>query len=276
MEAKRSGTRPPKKQPLTYREWKRQQRRRIARNWVILIAGCIAVIVLLTKGILWALPRVHGLLHPSEDFAASPYDADAAANYVFDAEDPRLLLVNSNLPYAEEPSPLLDAADEASVFRLEAEAAMQYRSMAAAAQADGIELVLAGGYQDAKARQNAYETRKQLYLDKHESESEAAARASAILPEADCNEHGTGYTADILCADYTTQDTGFAGTRAYEWLTAYAAEYGFILRYPEDRQAITGVVFEPWHWRYVGVENALAIRASGLSLEEFITMQQAS
>ena len=47
-------------------------------------------------------------------------------------------------------------------------------------------------------------------------------------------------------------------------------------RIPEDRQAITGVVFEPWHWRYVGVENALAIRASGLSLEEFITMQQAS
>ena len=49
-----------------------------------------------------------------------------------------------------------------------------------------------------------------------------------------------------------TRDTGFDTTRAYEWLTAYAAEYGFILRYPEDRQAATGVVFEPWHWRYVG------------------------
>ena len=67
----------------------------------------------------------------------------------------------------------------------------------------------------------------------------------------------------------------FADTRAYQWLTAYAAEYGFILRYPEDRQAITGVVFEPWHWRYVGVENALAIRASGLSLEEFLAEQKA-
>ena len=64
--------------------------------------------------------------------------------------------------------------------------------------------------------------------------------------------------------------------RAYEWLTAYAAEYGFILRYPQDRQAATGVVFEPWHWRYVGTENALAIRASGLSLEEFLTLQRAS
>ena len=81
---------------------------------------------------------------------------------------------------------------------------------------------------------------------------------------------------DILSAYYTTRDTGFAATRAYEWLTAYAAEYGFILRYPQDRQAATGVVFEPWHWRYVGSENALAIRASGLSLEEFLTLQRAS
>ena len=88
-------------------------------------------------------------------------------------------------------------------------------------------------------------------------------------------QHGTGYAADILSTDYTAQDTGFADTRAYQWLTAYAAEYGFILRYPEDRQAITGVVFEPWHWRYVGVENALAIRASGLSLEEFLAEQKA-
>ena len=80
---------------------------------------------------------------------------------------------------------------------------------------------------------------------------------------------------DSLSTDYTAQDTGFADTRAYQWLTAYAAEYGFILRYPEDRQAITGVVFEPWHWRYVGVENALAIRASGLSLEEFLAEQKA-
>ena len=59
-------------------------------------------------------------------------------------------------------------------------------------------------------------------------------------------------------------------------LPPYAAEYGFILRYPEDRQAATGVVFEPWHWRYVGAENALAIRASGLSLEEFLALQKAS
>ena len=89
---------------------------------------------------------------------------------------------------------------------------------------------------------------------------------------AKASEQATGYAADILSPDCTEKITRFAHTRAYEWLTAYAAEYGFILRCPEDRQAATGMVYAPWHWRYVGVENALAIRASGLSLEEFLAL----
>ena len=94
------------------------------------------------------------------------------------------------------------------------------------------------------------------------------------MPEA--SEYATGYAADILAADSATKDETFAQSRAYEWLTAYAAEYGFILRCPEDRQAATGMAFAPWHWRYVGVENALAIRAGGLSLEEFLALGQLS
>ena len=82
--------------------------------------------------------------------------------------------------------------------------------------------------------------------------------------------------ADILSSDYTTLDTGFADTDAFRWLSAYGADYGFILRWPEDCQAVTGMVYQPWHWRYVGVENARAIAASGLSLEEFVAVHQLS
>ena len=255
---------------LTRAQWKRRKRLRLARNWALLILICAAIVALMTRGILWLLPHLHGADGP-QTFAASAYDS---TDYLFDADDARLVLVNANLPFDEEPSPTLDAADEAGT-QLEAEAAQQYRSMAAAAQADGVSLTLVAGYQDADTRQDAYEARVQTYRDKRKSEEEAARLAATIQPAANANEHGTGYAADILSMDYTAQDTGFADTRAYQWLTAYAAEYGFILRYPEDRQAITGVVFEPWHWRYVGVENALAIRASGLSLEEFLAEQKA-
>ena len=255
-------SRAPADKRLTYQQWKRRKMLRLARNWVLFLAGCAAVVALLTGGILWLLPKVHGLLAGPKVFAASVYDG---TDYVFDAD----------LPYAAEPAPLLDTADEATGQQLEAEAAMQYRSMAAAAQADGVSLTLVAGYQDADTRQAAYEARVQTYRDKRKSEEEAARLAASIQPAANANEHGTGYAADILSADDPQQNTSFAETRAYEWLTAYAAEYGFILRYPQDRQAATGIVFEPWHWRYVGVENALAIRASGLSLEEFIALQRA-
>ena len=265
-------SRAPADKRLTYQQWKRRKMLRLARNWVLFLAGCAAVVALLTGGILWLLPKVHGLLAGPKVFAASVYDG---TDYVFNAADARLVLVNANLPYTAEPAPLLDIADEATGQQLEAEAAMQYRSMAAAAQADGVSLTLVAGYQDADTRQAAYEARVQTYRDKRKSEEEAARLAATIQPAANANEHGTGYAADILSADDPQQDTSFAETRAYEWLTAYAAEYGFILRYPQDRQAATGIVFEPWHWRYVGVENALAIRASGLSLEEFIALQRA-
>ena len=205
---------------LTRAQWKRRKRLRLVRNWAILILVCAAIVALMTKGILWLLPKVNAMLAGPQSFDAASYDG---TGYSFDADDERFVLVNTNLPFAEEPSPALADVDEASGIQLEAEAAAAYQKMAAAAAEDGVALVLTAGYQDADAR-----------------------------------------------------SAGFDTTRAYEWLTAYAAEYGFILRYPQDRQAATGVVFEPWHWRYVGVENALAIRASGLSLEEFLALQKAS
>ena len=231
-------SRAPADKRLTYQQWKRRKMLRLARNWVLFLAGCAAVVALLTGGILWLLPKVHGLLAGPKVFAASVYDG---TDYVFDAADARLTLVNANLPYTVEPTPLLDIADETTGQQLEAEAAMQYRSMAAAAQADGVSLTLVAGYQDADTRQDAYEARVQTYRDKRKSEEEAARLAATIQPVANANEHGTGYAADILSADDPQQNTSFAETRAYEWLTAYAAEYGFILRYPQDRQRVRAV-----------------------------------
>ena len=266
-------SRAPADKRLTYQQWKRRKMLRLARNWVLFLACCAAVVALLTGGILWLLPKVHGLLAGPKVFAASVYDG---TDYVFDATDARLTLVNANLPYAAEPAPLLDTADETTGQQLEAEAAQQYRTMAEAARNSGIALTLETGYQDAAARQAAFDAAKQAYLEKGLSEEEASAKAALTVPMPEASEYATGYAADILAADSATKDETFAQSRAYEWLTAYAAEYGFILRCPEDRQAATGMAFAPWHWRYVGVENALAIRASGLSLEEFLALGQLS
>ena len=232
----RSPKRPAKR--MSYREWKIRKCLRLARNWVLFLALCGAAVALMANGILWLLPKAHALLTGPTPFVASAYDS---STYVFDPDDARLVIANANLPLETSPDPKLAAADDATGEQLEQEAAEAYRKMVAAAQADSIELQLVTGWQKAE----------------------------------DTSEQGTGYCADILAAGDTEKTAAFARTRAYEWLTAYAAEYGFILRWPEERQNATGMEFAPWHWRYVGTENARAIRASGLSLEEFVALERA-
>lgn len=250
-----------------------RRRLRLVRNWIIFLSVCALIVFAMSRAVLWVLPKVHALLTPQEAFIAAEYDD---SSYVFDASDPYLALVNNNLPLAAEPSPALAPADEAAGVQLEAKAAEAYRAMAAAALEDGIELRLTAGYMDSAARQAAFGEIKQAYIQSGLSDTDAAARAQTVVPRPECSEYATGCAADILSADYDTKDTGFDSSRAFEWLCAYAAEYGFILRWPEDRQAATGMAYEPWHWRYVGAENALAIRASGLSLEEFLALRQAN
>ena len=253
----------------TPRRQRRIRRRlRLVRNWVLFLGACAGAMVLMTTGILWLLPKAHALIAGPEVFEAQQYDDSA---YTLDLADGRLALVNANLPLTAEPTPELAVADDATGQQLEAEAAQ-----AEAARNSGIALTLETGYQDAAARQAAFDAAKQAYLEKGRSEEEASAKAALTVPMPEASEYATGYAADILAADSATKDETFAQSRAYEWLTAYAAEYGFILRCPEDRQAATGMAFAPWHWRYVGVENALAIRASGLSLEEFLALGQLS
>ena len=228
--------RPVPRRALSPKERRRRHRIRLVRNWTVFLLSCGAVMAVMTGGILWLLPRAYALIAP--------------------------------------PTPELAVADDATSVSLEAEAAAAYREMAEAAKQDEIELVLTAGYQDAAARQSAYEAAVQSYRESGCSEEEATAKAATVQPAPEASEYATGYGADILAADSMEKDTGFADTRAYEWLEAYAAEYGFILRWPQERQAATGMVFEPWHWRYVGRDNALAIRASGLSLEEYLALEQ--
>ena len=88
--------------------------------------------------------------------------------------------------------------------------------------------------------------------------------------EPGASEHQIGLALDIICDTYTILDEGFGKTAAGQWLWEHSREYGFILRYPEGKEHITGIDYEPWHFRYVGKEAAAIIMDNGLTLEEFV------
>ena len=84
------------------------------------------------------------------------------------------------------------------------------------------------------------------------------------------SEHQAGLAVDIVDRSYQVLDHRQETTAVQQWLMAHCAEYGFILRYPSDKSELTGVGYEPWHYRYVGTEAAQAIMERGICLEEYL------
>jgi hypothetical protein len=99
-------------------------------------------------------------------------------------------------------------------------------------------------------------------------------KAAAVVNPPGYSEHNCGLAADLNSPEHTGLDEGFENTAAFRWLCQHAGEYGFILRYPKGAEEKTEITYEPWHWRYVGVENAAKINASGLCFEDYIAALQ--
>jgi D-alanyl-D-alanine carboxypeptidase len=141
--------------------------------------------------------------------------------------------------------------------------------MLAEAREDGVSLVIVSAYRPEEKQRELFLSKTQEFVAAGRDEAEAAEAAATIVARPGTSEHQTGLALDIVTADYTNLDEGFADTPAAKWLFENAGEYGFILRYPADKTEITGIIFEPWHYRYVGVENARAMREKAMCLEEY-------
>lgn len=143
-------------------------------------------------------------------------------------------------------------------------------SMLSAARKDGVGLMVSSPYRDYKLQTKLFNKKVNTYMDKGYSYLDAYKLASkkVIIPGA--SEHQLGIAFDIVSNDHRTLDSAFGTTKAGLWLKEHCAEFGFILRYPKGKEDITGIVYEPWHFRYVGVEAATYIMEHDITLEEFI------
>lgn len=110
----------------------------------------------------------------------------------------------------------------------------------------------------------------QKYIDRGYSEEEAYTIASTIVAIPGTSEHELGLAFDIVDYDYRELNEAQEETETQKWLMEHCWEFGFILRYPSADSEITGIIYEPWHYRYIGVEEALKIRDSGLCLEAYL------
>ena len=214
-------------------------------------------------------PAASGTVEEETNGNALGLTADEAAAML---ADPLMVLVNhtNKMPddYTFETK---ECGSKTAVNKtLQTVACDAFLEMQKAAAAENVTIWMQSGYRSVKYQTGLYERKTKYYTDQGYDLATAKEKAAAVVNPPGYSEHNCGLAADLNSPEHTGLDEGFENTTAFRWLCEHAADYGFILRYPKGAEAQTEITYEPWHWRYVGVENARKISASGLCFEDYI------
>lgn len=187
-----------------------------------------------------------------------------------DLDSDLLVLVNKEHPIAADYAPNLRKICKG---RLEASEYLydDLCAMLKAAADSGYEYWISSGYRSEEYQRELIEDDIASYREKGYSYDEAVSRTYEYTMPVGSSEHHTGLALDILCSTNIEMDESQADEPGNAWLCEHCWEYGFILRYPPGREEITGIQYEPWHFRYVGKDVAEYIMKNELVLEEYIS-----
>lgn len=155
-------------------------------------------------------------------------------------------------------------------YVMDSRCALYMKNMIADAKKNGVNLSVISSYRTIEYQKNLLDKEVQAFKNQGLSDDEAYVKATEGVAVPGQSEHNAGLAADILEEGNYTLSEGFEKTPEFKWLSEHANEYGFILRYPKGKQDVTGIYYEPWHYRFVGIYHATKIKESGLCLEEYM------
>jgi D-alanyl-D-alanine carboxypeptidase len=139
----------------------------------------------------------------------------------------------------------------------------------------GMQFVLTSAYRTYDYQDMLFQEKIALLMDERGmTRADAEKSAAKEVARPGTSEHNLGLAADIVCEYYNILDKGYEDTAEAKWLRENCADYGFILRYDKGKEAITQIIYEPWHFRYVGQEAAAYIMENDLCLEEFLALYE--
>lgn len=266
---------------------KMSARRRAIRRRNIFLACCALVIIALLALIVFIISAIAKKVKPRQE-SSTPSDSQVSSenvsseetgpeyvqrgNYTLDANYTRLLLVSGSNPLpGESDESLLVEMDDSyrqkgyDLKKFDKDAYPYLQAMCEAAWAENIPLKVCSPYRSYSIQKMLFDNRVKKEMSNGLSAEEADAKTATIIARPGTSEHQTGLAADFICSN-----DSFEGMPAFTWMQQHAAEYGFILRFPKDKQDKTGVIYESWHYRFVGINEAQKIKASGLCLEEYL------
>ena len=180
-----------------------------------------------------------------------------------------LVLVNPWNEMAEgyEPPELVEVEPDQEV---DSRIAEDLKKMLADANAQGLSPFICSAYRSVERQESLFDSGFQKRVNSGLGYYEAYLKTASVIAVPGTSEHALGLAVDIVSNSYTNLDEGQEETEEFKWLSENCHKYGFILRYPNGTTDITGIIYEPWHFRYVGEEIATEIAELGVTLEEYL------
>ena len=154
--------------------------------------------------------------------------------------------------------------------KMDACAAEHLSDMLSDCRDEGYSPLICSSYRERSKQERLFDSDVRKFMYSGMSEEEAIEETARNVAVPGSSEHEAGLAADIVYSGRQILDESQEDNETQQWLMEHCWEYGFILRYPKDKQEITGITYEPWHYRYVGTEAAEYIMKNGLCLEEYL------
>ena len=177
--------------------------------------------------------------------------------------DWNLLVINSQNPVPKDYKINLKRCRDSEV---DAKICCSLNDMIEDAYAQNIKLWISSGYRSESKQEELFTNKVKEYMKQGYTEEDSKNLAQTVVAKPGTSEHNLG-----LAVDLNGVQNEFNTTKEFEWLSENAANYGFILRYDNSKQNITGKIYEPWHFRFVGVEHAKKMKEENLCLEEYVS-----
>lgn len=194
--------------------------------------------------------------------------------------DWQLTLVGPGKPVKKEP-----LAEELAVvtgnYQLDRRIVKNYQDMQAEATLNGVQLQMVSGYRSVSYQETIFQAAvAETMMQEHVSEAAATEKVKQTMTEPGFSEHHTGLALDVVDEEWLASspdnmlEATYGDFKGAKWLAKYAPNYGFIVRYPKNKEKLTQITYEPWHLRYVGVANAKYISSHQLTLEQYLELVQ--
>ncbi len=265
---------------------KRRQQRRTQR--ILMIGAFVLAAVLLVLVIIAIFRGIFGghqaeSLSEAQNYPPAPVSSTPTNQYPTAPDEMKsewyLQLVNGNKPisqsYTMEDDSLAAITQVPNQYWFDARIVDELQQMITDCNAnDGYSLEIRSGYRSADTQNQNYDYLVELYQGQGQSEVQAEILARQLEPPSGYSEHQIGLAVDFTNALIGSVSDSFAQTPEFQWLWDNAHNYGFILRYPSDKTAITGFQYQPYHWRYVGVDAATNIKQHQLNTGNLICLEE--